>query len=336
MSGRQDDGYNVIDLENLDDPKSADDLIIEEEEDSPEPEPEAPEPEAPPPAAPEAEAGDDDEDEGEVAERRRLTRSQRLKAQRDKLAAELAEEKKKREALEARAQALEKDAIDGAAIGMDFYAKQMDAELKALRSDFDKAMDEGDRDKLWEVQQKIANLTAEKQAIMRERRAIPTKRDADGSGAEPQTRTTPTSPPQTESSTPTGKPHPLALKWYEKNKTWFGNDPIMTEAARVIDRQLTAEGYEASDPEFYEEFDKQMRENFPHKFKATEPPPRRQQPTIQNKGAVQVSGNKIRVKITREDREMADMLGLKIEDYARQKAAKERAMNTPNQYTEIL
>ena len=45
---------------------------------------------------------------------------------------------------------------------------------------------------------------------------------------------------------------------------------------------------------------------------------------------------KVRVTITQSDREMANHLGISVEDYAREKARSERAQQTTSQYTEIL
>lgn len=328
-------GYQEIDLDAVGKPAVSTDIEIVEEEvetqDEAAPAPAAP---APAPAASDDDDdGDADEAPAEDATRKRMTRSQRLKAQRDALAtrareleAELAEARSKVTKFEA-------DAQEGAAIGMDFYLKTLEETEKALRAEFDRAFDTGDRDKLFEVQRRMGDLAAERKLAERERRAIPTKAaPANGGEAQPPAQTTTGQPTRQQPNG--GKPHPMAVAWHKENP-WFGQDPTMTVVARVIDHNLTQDGYSPDTEEFWNELDKRMRAELPHKFQAA-PKPATSNPTIQARTAPQTTGGKVRVVITAEDRRMADSLGISIERYAQQKARREAALNTPNQYTEIL
>ena len=59
---------------------------------------------------------------------------------------------------------------------------------------------------------------------------------------------------------------PKAEEWANKNE-WFGTDKVMTTAAFTIHDILTnEEGIDASDPIYYSELDKRIRNEFPHKF----------------------------------------------------------------------
>lgn len=281
--------------------------------------------------APEPEPEDEEDDatvEAPSGERsKKLTRSQRLKAQRDAYAKQLAEAQERLAQAEQRAKKFEQDANDGAAIGFDLYAKSLDASIQALRRDFDAAFDAGDREKIFEVQQKMATLAAEKQQIERDRRAIPTKPTQQSGSDTPQ----PTAPSQPARKAPS----PGAMEWYERNKTWFNKDPVMTAGARVIDQQMVADGYQPDDPDYFDELDKRLKAEFPAKLgvKARQPATN---PTIQNRSAPAATPGKIRVTITQADRDMANHLGISVEDYAREKARAERAAQTTSQYTEIL
>lgn len=293
-------------------------------------------PEAPAKAAAEPEADDDDDDSGIEAapsERsKKLTRSQRLKAQRDAYARQLNEAQERLAQAEERAKKFEQDANEGAAIGFDFYAKSIDASMQALRRDFDQAFDAGDREKIFEVQQKMATLAAEKQQIERDRRSIPTKpTQQSGSDTPQQTR-------QTQPSQPARKaPSPAATEWYERNKTWFNKDPVMTAGARVIDQQMVADGYQPDDPDYFDELDKRLKSEFPTKLGGRAAArPASSNPTIQNRATPAATPGKVRVTITQSDREMANHLGISVEDYAREKARAERAAQTTSQYTEIM
>ena len=285
-------------------------------------------------AAQEPESDDDDDDTVDAApsERKKLTRSQRLKAQRDAYARQLAEAQDRLSQAEERAKKFEQDANDGAAIGFDLYAKSLDASMQALRRDFDQAFDSGDREKIFEVQQKMAGLVAEKQQIERDRRSIPTKpTQQSGSDTPQQTRQTPPKQPARKG------PSPAASEWYERNKTWFNKDPVMTAGARVIDQQMVADGYQPNDPDYFEELDKRLKSEFPSKLGGrTTTRPSSANPTIQNRAAPTASPGKVRVTITQSDREMANHLGISVEDYAREKARAERAAQTTSQYTEIV
>ena len=281
--------------------------------------------------AQEAESDDDDDDssvDAAPSERKKLTRSQRLKAQRDAYARQLAEAQDRLTQAEERAKKFEQDANDGAAIGFDLYAKSLDASLQALRRDFDQAFDSGDREKIFEVQQKMAGLVAEKQQIERDRRSIPTK-PTQRSGSDTPQQTAPTQPKRKG-------PTPAAMEWYDRNKTWFNKDPVMTAGAQVIDRQMVADGYQPDDPDYFDELDKRLKTEFPAKLGGRTAPRQTTNPTIQNRGAPAATPGKVRVTITQSDREMANHLGISVEDYAREKARAERAQQTTSQYTEIL
>lgn len=289
------------------------------------------------PAAKAAPSTNDDDDDDDTStspsgERRKLTRSQRLKAQRDAYARQLADAQARLTAAEERATRFEKDANDGAAIGFDLYAKTIDASIQALRRDFDAAFDAGDREKIFEVQQKMASLAAERQQIERDKRSIPTK-PTQQSGSDTPQQTQRTQPEQPARRAPS----PVAREWYERNKTWFGKDPVMTAGARAIDQQMVADGYAPDDPDYFDELDKRIRNEFPTKMGVKQAPARAgTNPTIQNRSAPAPTNGKIRVTITQSDREMANHLGISVEDYAREKARAERAQQTTSQYTEIL
>jgi hypothetical protein len=291
-------------------------------------------PEAPAQAAAEPEADDDDDDtspEVTPSERtKKLTRSQRLKAQRDAYARQLSETQARLAQVENRARKFEQDANDGAAIGFDLYAKSLDASMQALRRDFDQAFDAGDREKIFEVQQRMAALVSEKQQIERDRRLIPTKPTQQSGSATPQ-QTAPTRP-----NPPRKAPSPAAVEWYERNKTWFNKDPVLTAGARAIDQQMVADGYAPEDPDYFDELDRRLKSTLTKLGGRAAPTKAGTNPTIQNRAAPAASPGKVRVTITQSDREMANHLGISVEDYAREKARAERAQQTTSQYTEIL
>ncbi len=338
MSERMADegGYHTIDL---DDPKTAaPDLEIENVEDeAPEP---ANEPEVKPVPAPTKQVAEDDE-ESEVEDdggKKRLTRSQRLKMARDAAMQELAAEREKSARLESELTKRRGEAVEAASISMDLYIKNLDDRMQALRRDYDQAFDSGDRDKLWSVQTQIADLAAEKKQAERERRTIPTQAAPKSGGeAQPPTHTTTANPnPQ---PTQAGKPDPRALAWAKANADWWQKDRRMTRRALVIDAEMQEdEGFDPNDEDYYEELSRRIAKEFPDKFAegGVVSKPKSSNPTVQGRGTPLPESGKIRVKITSEDRRMADQLNIPIEAYAREKAKRERALASPSQYTEIL
>ncbi len=329
-------GYQEIDLDNPGKGAAASEASDIEivEEPAAEPSPEAVP--APAPAAASTPSEDDEPDDESPSESpssgpRKQTRSQRLKNQRDAYARQLAEAQARLVDAENRARRYEADANEGAAIGFDLYAKQLDTAMHALRRDFDQAFDAGDREKIFDVQQRMAQLTAERSQIERDRRAIPTKPvQQSGPAAQPQTQQTPPASPRRQ-------PSPAAVEWYERNKTWFNKDVVMTAGARVIDNQMVRDGFAPNDPDYFEELDKRLQQEFPHKF-GRQAPARQpaNNPTIQNRSSPALAPGKVRVTITQADRDMANHLGISVEQYAREKAKTERAAQTVSQYTEIL
>jgi hypothetical protein len=326
-------GYQEIDLDNPGAAAASADSDIEIVEESQEPEapPAAPE-RAPSKARDEEPDHEEDESSQESAspERRKLTRSQRLKNQRDEYAKQLNEAQAKLAAVEARARKAEAEATEGASIGFDLYIKQLDTSMQALRRDFDSAYDNGDRDRIFDLQQQIASIAAARAQAEKDRRSIP---------AQPQRQAPAQQQPQQQQQPGQRQPSPAAMEWYQRNKEWFNKDPVLTAGARVLDQQMVADGYTPSDPDYFEELDSRLKKEFPHKFGGAPAAATRQaasNPTIQNRSAPAPATGKIRVSITQADREMANHLGIGIEQYAREKAKKERAEQTVSQYTEIL
>jgi len=115
------------------------------------------------------------------------------------------------------------------------------------------------------------------------------------------------------------EPEPAAQDWAEKNK-WFGEDETMTLAAFNIHRKLIEEeGFDPSDSMYYDEIDKRIRVEFPHKFEdggEVKPKQKMQQtvaPAVRSEG----SGRKRQVRLTKSEVEMARRLNVPVQEYAK-------------------
>jgi len=113
-------------------------------------------------------------------------------------------------------------------------------------------------------------------------------------------------------------PDPRAEAWASKNP-WFGTDRAMTYTAFEIHKDLTEkEGFDPSSDEYYEEVDKRIRIDFPHKFGKNE--------TKQSTAPVQTVASATRsvkpgrktVKLTSSQVAIAKKLGVPLEEYAKQ------------------
>jgi len=114
---------------------------------------------------------------------------------------------------------------------------------------------------------------------------------------------------------------PRAEDWASQN-SWFGNDSAMTYTAFDIHKKLVeSEGYDPKSEEYYEEVDKRIRVEFPHKFDKIEDNSTERTKPVQNVASAKRSastGRKKTVKLTPSQVAIAKRLGVPLEDYAKQ------------------
>ena len=117
---------------------------------------------------------------------------------------------------------------------------------------------------------------------------------------------------------------PKAEDWASKN-SWFGTDNAMTYTAFDIHRKLVEEeGFDPQSAEYYSEVDKRIRLEFPHKFDNVEQSTKEQ--PVQNVASARRPAGKGRrktVKLTPSQVAISKRLGVPLEEYAKQLAAKE-------------
>jgi len=120
---------------------------------------------------------------------------------------------------------------------------------------------------------------------------------------------------------PTARTDPRAEDWASKN-SWFGNDSAMTYTAFDIHKTLVEkEGYDPQSNEYYEEVDKRIRVEFPHKFGKMESNSTERAKPAQNVASAKRSsstGRRKTVKLTQSQVAIAKRLGVPLEDYAKQ------------------
>ena len=115
------------------------------------------------------------------------------------------------------------------------------------------------------------------------------------------------------------KPDPEAENWASKNE-WFGEDETMTLAAFNIHRKLIEEeGFDTSDTTYYDEIDKRIRTEFPHKFSTGDEVKSnsKMQQNVAPAGRSDSSGRKRQVKLSASEVQMAKRLNVPLSEYAK-------------------
>jgi len=125
-------------------------------------------------------------------------------------------------------------------------------------------------------------------------------------------------PRQTPQTLPEQPADPQAEAWASKN-TWFGKNRAMTFTAFEIHKDLVEkEGYDPKSNEYYDEVDKRIKVDFPHKFAKGS--------TIETSKPVQsvasaqrsVKQGRQTVRLTSSQVAIAKKLGVPLEEYAKQ------------------
>jgi len=121
---------------------------------------------------------------------------------------------------------------------------------------------------------------------------------------------------------------PLASDWVKENSNWFNKPGYRKETAMAygIDAELTEEGWDVNDPEYYNEMTRRLKSsNLPHFSKSEESSSQTDKNVVQKANRVQspVAGvsrkkgiDSNRVKLTSDDLDTARKFGIDINDEA--------------------
>jgi hypothetical protein len=187
------------------------------------------------------------------------------------------------------------------------FSARVSAEQEKAKTALRDAITEQDADKIAEANSRIAQLAVEAEKVKMTVAEEEAKEEKAKSQAAQQ--------PQTQQpQNPTyAQPSSKAKSWAEKNE-WFGSDRIMTSAAFQAHQDLVEQGFDAESDEYYNEIDKVMKENFPHKFSQ----PQEQKKPVQTVASAQRNQSGRRsVKLTKSQIVIAKKLGVPLEEYAK-------------------
>ena len=247
--------------------------------------------------------------------------SKNVKTRINKLTAKLREAERRERAATQFAESVKKEneglktkntALDGNYIVA--FANRITTETEAAKQSLRQATEMDDVEKQVEAQQKLARLAVEAQNL----KGLNQQRKKQEAVSTVTLDQAVANNPTNEQAAP---PDPKAEAWAEKND-WFGNDTAMTMTSFVIHRQLTEEeGFDASEDEYYDEIDKRMRSEFPHKFNGeateTEIDTRPAQTVASATRSAKRGRGKNTVRLTPSQVAIAKKLGVPLEEYAK-------------------
>ena len=206
---------------------------------------------------------------------------------------------------------------------VDEFEKRVVSNLEAAKIKLKTAIDNQDVDNQVSAQQEIAQLTLDNAKLAQARQAQGQRRTAPTQEqVVPQPQQGYANPQQIREAAQ--EMDPKAEDWASKN-TWFGKDNAMTYTAFDIHKKLTEEeGYDPTSGEYYQEVDKRIRLEFPHKFdNVNTKPAERVTQTVASANRPAQTGRKKTVRLTPSQVAIAKKLGVPLEEYARQLTMKE-------------
>ena len=192
------------------------------------------------------------------------------------------------------------------------YTKRFEESVKSgmdmAQKQLAQAIEAGDAPAQVEANKRIAELAFDN-AKLKQRQSVQAEKPVQLSDGGNLPRQAPQSLPQAD---------PEAEDWASRNK-WFGTNRAMTFTAFEIHKDLVEkEGYDPKSNEYYEEIDKRIRVDFPHKFdKSDSIQTTRPVQSVASANRSAKTGRK-QVRLTSSQVAIAKKLGVPLEEYAKQ------------------
>jgi hypothetical protein len=191
------------------------------------------------------------------------------------------------------------------------YSKKVEEHVKtgmeSAQKSLAQAIEAGDAAAQVEANKRIAELAFENAKI--QQRVVQDEKPAQLSDGGKLPERTPQSLPEAD---------PMAEDWAAKNR-WFGTNRAMTFTAFEIHKDLVEkEGYDPKSNEYYEEIDKRIRVDFPHKFdNSGDIQTNRPVQSVASANRSAKTGRK-QMRLTSSQVAIAKKLGVPLEEYAKQ------------------
>ena len=198
--------------------------------------------------------------------------------------------------------------------------KQLNDKVDLARNSYLEAFESQDKEKLLKAQEMLNEAQNDLKTVQVTKHQFPEQQVQ-----QPQVQ----QQVQQQFQQPQPTPDPKAQDWASQNK-WFGKDNIMTAAALAIDVELKNEGFNPTDPEFYQEIDQRLKANFPHKFTDGKIESNRKEGSSSTPSQVVAGGSRSspsskKVKLTKDDIRLAEKWAIPLEQYAQEKLKADKA-----------
>ena len=189
---------------------------------------------------------------------------------------------------------------------------RVSTQIQQAEQNLARAMDLGDTAKTVEAQKTLTALTLQQEraqqaavAADRQRQQVEYYQAQQAQYAQQQQR---------QQAAPK-RPDPKAEQWAVKN-SWFGQDEAMTYAAFGIHKKLVEdEGFDPQTDDYYNELDKRIAVEFPHKLSGNSKRPAQTVAGASRTSTGRSNGRKVR--LTPSQVAIAKKLGVPLEEYAK-------------------
>ena len=188
------------------------------------------------------------------------------------------------------------------------FDARVDSQREEVKRKLKEAIETNDTDKIMESNDELVRLSIEKEKA----RIKLADREARLKQLEEQKTSVKEEPKYSEQDVVPAEPSTRAKDWAGKN-TWFGNDKIMTNAAMTVHEDLVGMGVDVESDEYYNEINKRMKENFPHRFVTQE----QRRPVQKVASAGRTQQGRRSVRLTKSQVAIAKKLGVPLEEYAK-------------------
>jgi len=200
------------------------------------------------------------------------------------------------------------------------YGARIDAQVGSARKAYKEAYEAGDTDAMIEAQEALARATGEKDRYDLAKRRADEQQAAPQQDPRMQVQQDPAAQQQMQQQPQQQQqaaPDPKAQSWAEQNE-WFGQDEVMTYAAFGVHRKLVEEeGFDPQSDEYYNEIDRRMRSEFPHKFAGQKSSTKKQVASAGSSASRNSKQGRRSVKLSPSQIAIAKKLNVPLEEYAK-------------------
>ena len=200
----------------------------------------------------------------------------------------------------------------------DEFGNRVESQMTLAKQALKQATESGDAEAIATATEALTLATADKSRLEQYRQAQKQYEEQEAAYAQ-NLQNQPQDQQNTQPLEEYAEPSPKAREWAQKN-TWFGQDQVATSVAFAVHKQLENEGFDTDSDEYYDEIDKRVRQELPHKFNVEAD--KRPVQTVASPTRTTSTGRKQnnRIQLTPSEQQLAKKLGVSFKDYAIQKA----------------